>query len=139
MQIGENMKVLLVFPEFPDTFWSFKHALKFVNKKVSNPPLGLMTVSAMLPTNWEKKLIDTNIYPLTDEDLEWADLVFLSAMDVQRRSAEAIIDRVKVRNKILVAGGPLFTEDYAQFSQVDHFVLNEGEITLPQLDRKSVV
>jgi radical SAM superfamily enzyme YgiQ (UPF0313 family) len=125
------MKVLMVFPEFPDTFWSFKHALKFVNKKVSNPPLGLMTVSALLPSSWERKLIDTNIYPLTDEDLEWADLVFLSAMDVQRRSTEEIMTRVKEHNKTLVAGGPLFTEDYAQFSQVDHFVLNEGELTLP--------
>lgn len=129
------MKVLMVFPEFPDTFWSFKHALKFVNKKVSNPPLGLMTVSSLLPAVWEKKLVDTNIYPLTDEDLDWADLVFLSAMDVQRSSVEAIIDRVKAKNKILVAGGPLFTEDYAQFTQVDHFVLNEGEITLPEFIR----
>lgn len=125
------MNLLMVYPEFPDTFWSFKHALKFVNKKVSNPPLGLMTVSALLPEDWNKKLIDTNIYELTDADIEWADLVFLSAMDVQRKAVEEIITRIKRHNKTLVAGGPLFTEDYLQFSQVDHFVLNEGEITLP--------
>lgn len=126
------MNLLMVYPEFPDTFWSFKHALKFVNKKVSNPPLGLMTVAALLPTSWDKKLIDTNIYPLTDEDLAWADMVFLSAMDVQRASVEAIIRRVKESGKTLVAGGPLFTEDYLQFEEVDHFVLNEGELTLPE-------
>lgn len=121
----------MIYPEFPDTFWSFKHALKFVNKKVSNPPLGLMTVSALLPKDWNRRLIDTNIYPLTDEEIDWADLVFISAMDVQRKSVEYLIDRVKSRGKMLVAGGPLFTEDYDQFPQIDSLVLNEGEITLP--------
>jgi radical SAM superfamily enzyme YgiQ (UPF0313 family) len=121
----------MIYPEFPDTFWAFKHALKFVNKKVSNPPLGLMTISALLPKDWNKKLIDTNIYSLTDEDLDWADLVFISAMDVQRSKVEELITRVKSRGKTLVAGGPLFTEDYDQFPQVDHLILNEGEITLP--------
>jgi radical SAM superfamily enzyme YgiQ (UPF0313 family) len=125
------MNLLMIYPEFPDTFWSFKHALKFVNKKVSNPPLGLMTVSALLPKEWHKKLIDTNIYPLKDEDIAWADLVFISAMDVQRKSAEELINRVKDQGKALVAGGPLFTEDYEQFPQIDYLVLNEGEITLP--------
>ncbi len=126
------MNLLMVYPEFPDTFWSFKHALKFVNKKVSNPPLGLMTISALIPQNWNKKLIDTNIIALKYEDIEWADLVFLSAMDVQRGAAEKIINRVKTHNKLLVAGGPLFTEDYMQFPEIDYFVLNEGEITLPE-------
>lgn len=128
----KNMNLLMIYPEFPDTFWSFKHALKFVNKKVSNPPLGLMTISALLPKDWHKKLIDTNIYPLTDEEIEWADLVFISAMDVQRKSAEALIDRVLAKGKKLAAGGPLFTEDYDQFPQINYLILNEGEITLPQ-------
>jgi radical SAM superfamily enzyme YgiQ (UPF0313 family) len=122
----------MIFPEFPDTFWSFKHALKFVNKKVSNPPLGLMTISALLPSNWNKKLIDTNIYELTDEDIDWADLVFISAMDVQRKSAEELISRVQSRGKKIAAGGPLFTEDFEQFPNVDYLILNEGEITLPE-------
>ena len=90
-----------------------------------------MTISTLLPAGWHKKLVDTNIYPLTDADLAWADLVFLSAMDIQRKAATAIIERVKAAGKTLVAGGPLFTEDYAQFPQIDHLVLNEGEITLP--------
>jgi len=125
------MNLLMVYPEYPDTFWSFKHALKFVNKKVSNPPLGLMTISAMVPKEWNKKLIDTNINPLLDSDIDWADLVFISSMDVQRRSTEMLMKRIKCHGKTLVAGGPLFTEDYEQFENVDHFVLNEGEITLP--------
>ena len=126
------MNILMVYPEFPDTFWSFKHALRFINKKVSNPPLGLMTVSALLPGNWNKRLIDTNIRSLKDKDIKWADLVFISAMDVQRSSAESIIKQVKRTGKPVVAGGPLFTEDYEQFDNVDHFVLNEGEITILQ-------
>jgi radical SAM superfamily enzyme YgiQ (UPF0313 family) len=125
------MNVLMVYPEFPDTFWSFKQALRFINKKVSNPPLGLMTVSALLPSDWDRKLVDTNIRPLSERDILWADLVFVSAMDVQRSAVEAIIDKVKRYKKPVVAGGPLFTEDYEQFANVDHFVLNEGEITIP--------
>ena len=78
------MRILLVYPEFPDTFWSFKHALKFVSKRASYPPLGLLTVAAMLPAEWEKRLVDMNVAQLTGSDLAWADYVFLSAMIVQR-------------------------------------------------------
>lgn len=125
------MKILLVYPEFPDTFWSFKHALEFINKKISNPPLGLMTIASLLPNDWQKKLIDTNIHSLTDVDIRWADFVFVSAMDVQRRSCQNIIHRVKSLGGKVVAGGPLFTEEYHNFTEVDHFILNEGELTLP--------
>src|SRR5512139_2776283 len=72
-----SMKILFVYPEFPDTFWSFKHALKFIRKKAGAPPLGLLTVAAMLPVEWEKKLIDLNVMELTEKDLKWADYVFL--------------------------------------------------------------
>lgn len=125
------MNILLVSPEYPDTFWSFKHALKFVSKKASNPPLGLLTIAAMLPVEWNKRLIDVNLKPLSTKDLSWADYVFISAMDVQRKSVYSILDLCKKHNKIVVAGGPLFTGEYDQFPQVDHFILNEGEITLP--------
>ena len=125
------MKILLVYPEFPDTFWSFKHALKFVQKKASSPPLGLITIAAMLPGEWEKRLVDMNIEPLRDADLNWADLVFISAMVVQRRSTLEAIHRAKQSGKIVVAGGPLFLGEWQTFSEVDHFVLNEGELTLP--------
>lgn len=124
------MNILLVYPEFPDTFWSFKHALKFIRKKASLPPLGLVTVAGMLPVEWKKRLIDTNVARITNNDLEWADYVFMSAMVVQRDSAIKIISRCKEAGVKVVAGGPLFTSDYAQFEDVDHFVLNEAELTL---------
>ena len=125
------MKILLVYPEFPDTFWSFKHALRFIQKKAAAPPLGLLTVAAMLPSGWEKRLVDLNTTSLTSKDLEWADYVFISAMIVQRASAQAIITRCRKAGVKIVAGGPLFTMEHDQFPEVDHFVLNEAELTLP--------
>ena len=125
------MRILLVYPEFPDTFWSFKHALKFIRKKAGAPPLGLLTVAAMLPAEWEKRLVDLNVTSLTQADLAWADYVFVSAMIVQRDSARALIARCKEAGVKVVAGGPLFTMEHEQFPDVDHFVLNEAELTLP--------
>ncbi|MEJ2684753.1 MAG: B12-binding domain-containing radical SAM protein [Candidatus Sulfobium sp.] len=125
------MKVLLVYPKYPDTFWSFKHALKFISKKASLPPLGLLTVAAILPTEWEKKLIDMNVKPLLDEDILGADYVFVSAMSIQGVSARAVIDRCRNLGVRTVGGGPLFTAGPEEFEDVDHLVLNEAEITLP--------
>ncbi len=125
------MRILLVYPEFPDTFWSFKHALKFVRKKAGAPPLGLLTVAAMLPSGWDKRLVDLNVTSLTDADLAWADYVFISAMIVQRDSAKAVIARCQEAGVKVVAGGPLFTMEHERFPDVDHFVLNEAELTLP--------
>ncbi|MCJ7530211.1 MAG: cobalamin-dependent protein, partial [Anaerolineales bacterium] len=125
------MNILLVYPEFPDTFWSFKHALKFIRKKAALPPLGLLTVAAMLPSEWSKRLIDANVTKLTKEDLEWADYAFISGMVVQGDSAHQIIARCKEVGVKVVAGGPLFTGEYDQFESIDHFVLNEAELTLP--------
>jgi len=125
------LKILLVYPQYPDTFWSFKHALKIASKKASFPPLGLLTVAAMLPGEWEKKLVDMNVTSLTDDDIKWADYVFISAMAVQRRSVETVIARCKGLGTRLVAGGPLFTTGYEEFDGVDHLVLDEAEITLP--------
>lgn len=126
------MNILLLYPEFPDTFWSFKHALTFVKREASNPPLGLITVAAMLPRAWNKRLVDMNVQKLSPRDLQWADMVMVSAMDVQRQSAHLLIGRVKAAGKTIVAGGPLFVAEYENFPEVDHFILNEGEITLPQ-------
>ena len=125
------MNILLIYPEFPDTFWSFKHALKFIRKRASLPPLGLLTVAAMLPTEWKKRLVDLNVRKLSDQDLAWADTVFISAMVVQRDPAQEIIARCKAAGLKVVAGGPLFTAEYDQFAGVDHFILNEAELTLP--------
>ncbi|MFO8091249.1 MAG: B12-binding domain-containing radical SAM protein [Desulfatiglandaceae bacterium] len=126
------MKSLLVYPEFPVTFWSFKHALPFVGKKAAYPPLGLLTVAAMLPAHWEKRLLDLNVRSLRDNDLAWADIVFISGMFVQGESASGVISRCRKAGVKVVAGGPLFTSEYERFPDVDHFVLNEAEITLPR-------
>lgn len=126
------MNILLIYPEFPDTFWSFKHALRFIHKKASNPPLGLLTIAAMMPEEWNKRLVDLNVKPLTEKDLDWCDYVFLSAMVVQRKSVKDVIAQCKARNIKIVAGGPLFISEYESFPEVDHFVLNEGEITFRQ-------
>lgn len=126
------MKVLLVYPEIPITYWGFQHALKFVSKKAAFPPLGLLTIGAMLPDRFEKKLIDVNVEKLTDKDLTWADYVFISAMLVQKASVREIIDRCKKLGVKTVAGGPLFTSDPEAYDDVDHLVLNEGEITMPE-------
>jgi radical SAM superfamily enzyme YgiQ (UPF0313 family) len=126
-----QMKILLIYPEFPDTFWSFKHALPFIRKRASLPPLGLLTVAAMLPQSWEKRLVDMNVRSLTEADLEWADMAFVSAMAVQRQRAIAAIARCKKAGLRVIAGGPLFTAEHEQFKNVDHFVLNEAEVTLP--------
>ena len=83
VRLAYKMKILLIYPKYPDTFWSFKYALKFISKKASFPPLGLLTVAAMLPDEWEKRLVDMNVAGLTDDDLRWADYVFISAMIVQ--------------------------------------------------------
>lgn len=125
------MKILFVYPEYPDTFWSFRHALKFISKKASIPPLGLLTVAAMTPASWEKKLVDMNVSALTDADIAWADYVFISAMVVQKDSVKEVVNRCRKLGVKTVAGGPLFTTGYEEFEGVDHFVLGEGEITLP--------
>ena len=103
------MKILLVYPEYPDTFWSFKHALKFISKKAVHPPLGLLTVAAMLPGHWEKRLVDMNASKLKDNDLIWADYVFIGAMAVQKTSVREVIARCKAAGVKIAAGGPLFT------------------------------
>lgn len=126
------MNALLLYPEFPDTFWSFKHALKFIHKRASLPPLGLLTVAAMLPQDWGKRLVDVNVRTLREKDLAWADVVLISGMIAQRDSAHELIARCRAAGKTIIAGGPLFTLEQEQFPEVDHFVLNEAEVTLPR-------
>ena len=125
------MNILLIYPKYPETFWSFKHVLKFVSKKAAFPPLGLLTVAALLPETWEKRLVDVNVNDLDDQQIDWADVVFISAMLVQVESAQEIINRCKSSGKIVVVGGPAATTQPERFTGVDHFVLNEAEITLP--------
>jgi len=125
------MRVLLLYPGFPDTFWSFKHALHFIRKQATFPPLGLLTIAALLPSHWELRLVDLNVERLRDQDLQWADMAMVSAMVAQRDSATEVIARCSQAGLTIVAGGPLFFGEHQDFAQVDHFVLDEGEITLP--------
>lgn len=125
------MNILLLYPKYPDTYWSFKYALKFISKRASNIPLGLITIAPLLPDSWKKKLIDLNVEQLTDKEIKWADYVFISAMSVQMASAREIIARCVKFKKKIVAGGPLFTEEHDHYPEIDHLVLNEAEITLP--------
>lgn len=127
------MKVLLISPRTPDTFWSFKHALRFVSRKASMAPLGLLTVAAMLPPEWELKLVDLNVSRLKDEDLRWADYVLLGAMIVQKDSVREIAGRCARLGKTIIAGGPLFTTGHEAFPEIPHFVLGEAEGIMPQV------
>jgi radical SAM superfamily enzyme YgiQ (UPF0313 family) len=129
------MKVLLVYPEFPDTFWSFKHALRFLGKRSAYPPLGLLTVAAMLPASWEKRLVDLNVRPLNDADLEWADVVFLSAMLVQGPSLRDQIARAKAHGKRTVVGGPIVSSQDPSVAEADYQVEGEAEEIMPDLIR----
>ncbi|MFC1816925.1 cobalamin-dependent protein, partial [Thermodesulfobacteriota bacterium] len=125
------MNVLLIYPKFPDTFWSFTYALRFIGKKAAFPPLGLLTVAALLPDEFQKRLVDVNVERLTDEDLSWADMAFIGGMAVQRESAKKIIARCKQIGLKVIAGGPLFTAEPDEFGEANHLVLDEAELTLP--------
>jgi radical SAM superfamily enzyme YgiQ (UPF0313 family) len=127
------MKVLLLYPQNPDTFWSFKHVLPFVSKRSTFPPLGLLTVAGMLPADWQLKLVDLNVEPLRDSQLRWADYVFISAMIIHKPSVHQIVARCQALGKPVVAGGPLFTTGHEEFPSIQHFVLGEAEELIPQL------
>jgi radical SAM superfamily enzyme YgiQ (UPF0313 family) len=129
-----KMNVLLISPRFPESFWGFNHALYFAGKKSVLPPLGLLTVAAMLPGDWGKRLVDLNVLEeISDADLAWANVVFVGGMGVQWKSATEVVARAKAANKTIVAGGPLFTSTHALFPEVDHFILNEAELMMPAL------
>ncbi len=125
------MNILLLYPEMPETFWSMKYLMKIISKKSSYPPLGLLTVSRLLPESWNKKLVDLNVTSLKAADVKWADYIFISAMNVQSEYVREAISFCKKFNKKIAAGGPLFTHEHEKFPDVDYFILNEAEITLP--------
>ncbi len=125
------MRALFIYPEFPETFWSLRHALKFLGVKALGPPLPLLTVAAMLPPDWDKKLVDLNAEPLTDEHLAWADLAFVSAMTVQFPSADTVIQRCRAAGVKICAGGVHFSTPGAPFEPVDHLFIGEAEEILP--------
>ena len=123
--------ILMVYPEVPsNTYWSFKYALKFIRKKSAMPPLGLLTVAALFPPGYNLKLVDMNIEALADDDIAWADAVFVSAMIVQKESVESVIARCNKSGTKVVLGGPYANSNQEEIKGVDHFVLGEVEETL---------
>jgi len=130
------MNALLIYPEFPETFWSFKHALKFLGKRAAQPPLGLMTVAALLPGAWKKRLVDTNVELLRDRDLAWADVVLLSGMHIQSESLLAIVERCRARGLRTVVGGPISSSVPAVELKADHVVIGEAESLIGELARE---
>ncbi len=129
------MRVLLIYPEFPDTYWSFRHALSFEGKRSAFPPLGLLTVAALLPQAWERRLVDLNVQPLKAADIAWAELVFVSAMLTQKEALEQVVARCKTQGKRVIVGGPYVTTNAVALPQADHLFLDEAETTLPEFVR----
>ena len=124
-------RALLVYPAQPPTYWGGNYALEMVDIKSAFPPLGLLTIAAMFPPEYELRVVDMNVAPLTDADLEWADLVFTSTMIVQRVSLQTVIERCNRAGVPVIAGGPHPTTFHDEIPGVDHFVLDEVEETFP--------
>lgn len=129
------MNALLIYPEFPDTYWSFKHALKFLGKRAAQPPLGLMTVAALLPAAWNKRLIDTNVERLKDRDLAWADMAMVSGMHIQGESLVAIVKRCHAFGLRTVVGGPIASSLSPADLKADCVVIGEAESLIADLAR----
>ena len=126
-------KVLLVYPEFPVSFWGFQHAIEFIGKKSNVPPLGLLTIAGMLPEeSYEIKLIDMNVTSLRDEHITWADLVLASSMIAQQKSLKLVIAQCNLLGVPIVVGGPHATSYHVDIEGVDHFILGEGEEIFPE-------
>ena len=124
--------VLLVYPEFPPSYWGMNFALEFIDRKANMPPLGLLTVASLFPPDYRLRLVDMNVEPLTDEHLSWADLACTSSMMVQRDSLQEAVQRCNQAQVPVVAGGPHPTSFHDEIEGVDHFVLDEAEEVLPQ-------
>lgn len=124
-------KILLVYPKVPaNTYWSYKYALRFIRKKSAMPPLGLLTVAAYFPEAYELKLVDMNVTPLEDQQIQWADAVFISSMIVQKASMQEVVARCRQMGKKVVAGGPYPTNSHDEIEGVDHILRGEVEETL---------
>lgn len=126
------MKILLVNPEFPETYWSFRHALPFEGKRCVFPPLGLLTVSGLLPRDSERRLVDLNVEPLKTSHIEWADMIFITGMLAQKESLHEVVKRSRQLGKRIVLGGPYVTSTIEGLPYADHIFQGEAETTLPQ-------
>lgn len=127
------MNILFINPETPDTSWSFKHlTMMFSPKRAATPPLTILTAASMFPSEWEKKLVDLNIEKLRDRHLKWADYVFIYANSDQAESADQLISMCQHGGLRIMAGGAHFTKNFERYNHLDHLILNELELTLPE-------
>jgi radical SAM superfamily enzyme YgiQ (UPF0313 family) len=124
------MNILFVYPEYPPTYWSFRFAVPFQRRKAAYPPLGIMTIAPLIPKEWKKRVVDLNTTTLEDKDLKWADLVMISAMIVQKDSAQETIRRARALGKTIVAGGPLWAIESSHTDPVDHIIVGEAEFLI---------
>ncbi|HMR76266.1 MAG TPA: cobalamin-dependent protein, partial [Polyangiaceae bacterium] len=130
------MKVLLIWPKFDSfSFWNFEKVCEMAGVKYMTPPLGLLTVAALLPQDWEMKVIDENVSALTDADLDWADMVFVGSKILHRDRALSVIRRAKSRGKPVAVGGPdpTMSPQFYEEVGVDYLCLGEGETIVPML------
>ncbi|MEN9231151.1 MAG: B12-binding domain-containing radical SAM protein [Thermostichus sp. DG02_5_bins_236] len=127
------MKALLLYPQFPQSFWSYNRTIEMVGLKSVIPPLGLITVAALLPQDWDIRFVDRNVAFETEADWQWCDLVILSAMLVQKQDFHALIRKGVALGKKVAVGGPYPTSvpQDALDSGAHYLVLDEGEITIP--------
>jgi radical SAM superfamily enzyme YgiQ (UPF0313 family) len=121
------MRVLLVHPEFPTTYWGFQHSLPFIGKRATLPPLGLLTLAALLPPAWHVRVADLNVAPLSDDDVLWADAVLVGGMLVQAPSALEVIRRARSMGRKTIVGGAAVTTSPTLFNEADHVFLGEAE------------
>ena len=128
------MRILCVYPKFPKTYWGAEYSMPLTGRKALLPPLGLLTVAAQLPSHWEVRLCDLNVRPLEEDELAWADAVFVSGMIIQKDSLLEIARLARARGKIVVAGGAYAsTSPQALTSHVDCVVIGEAEGLMPTL------
>jgi radical SAM superfamily enzyme YgiQ (UPF0313 family) len=127
------MKALLLYPLLPNSFWSYQETLNLAGLRSTNPPLGLATVAALLPSDWELRLCDRNVYSETTDDWNWCELVIISAMVIQKQDFQDLIRKARSLGKKVAVGGPYPTSypEIALEAGAQYLVLDEGECTIP--------
>src|ERR1700691_675198 len=132
--LGSNLKVLMVWPSFPPSFWGFEGVLQMIPERAMTPPLGLITVAALCPASWQIRLIDHAFEELRDQDLQWADLVMVSAMHAQRADALTVLSRARAFGRRTFVGGPwASTDPEAALRVADHVMVGEAEEAFPRI------
>src|SRR5262249_2921209 len=121
------MKVLLINPPFPESYWGFKHALKFERKRSAYPPLGLLTVSALLPRDWKRRLVDCEVEKLKTSDIQWADIVFVTGMLIQKEALHRVVTLCKSHGKTVAVGGPYVSSSTGAVPEADYIFIGEAE------------